>query len=336
MTIPYESQSVTSSENQTAVAVTSRSFSRHPVLRAELLQKYPKTTFNDDGVSLKGAGLIDFLRGHTKAITALEVLDENVFRSLPELRVIGKYGVGLDMIDLGAMSRAGVKLGWTGGVNRRSVTELVISTAIALLRHVPSAEREVRAGTWRQHLGRQLTGKTVGIIGCGHIGKDLVPILRAFDCRVLAYDIVDFPDFYTAHDVEAVDLDTLLRDSLVVTVHLPLDSSTRNILSASRLALMRNDAILINAARGELVDEAYLKAALSEGRLAGAAFDVFASEPPEDMDLLSLENFLVTPHIGGSSEEAILAMGRSAIAGLDNAGDPLEIASGKNTELESK
>ncbi len=304
--------------NSVRVAVASRSFSRHPVLRAELLARYPNTTFNDAGESLSGEGLIAFLDGHEKAITALEIIDANLLDALPALKVIGKYGVGLDMIDQNAMAERGIALGWTGGVNKRSVSELVISFAVALLRHVPAANAEVRSGTWRQHMGRYLSGRTVGIVGCGHVGKDLVPILNAFGCTVLAHDILDFPDFYSANRVEAVGLEDLLRRADVVTLHLPLDETTRNILTAERLALMCADAILINTARGGLVDEQALKAMLMDGRLAGAAFDVFAVEPPVDAELLSLPNFLATPHIGGSAEEAILAMGRAAIEGLDN------------------
>lgn len=302
--------------NSIPVAVTSRSFSKHPVLRAELLQHFDNVTFNDDGLSLDGPVLIDFLRGHEGAITALERLDGSVFAALPELKTIGKYGVGLDMIDLKAMAEHNVRLGWTGGVNKRSVSELVISTAIALLRHVQAASREVVDGVWRQHKGRYLSDRTVGIIGCGHVGKDLIPLLKAFGCQVLAHDILDFPDFYKMHDVKATNLKDLLKTSDIVTVHLPLDDSTRNILSAEQLALMKPDAILINFARGNLVDELALKSMLMNGRLGGAAFDVFASEPPEDNELIGLTNFLVTPHIGGSAEEAILAMGRSAIRGL--------------------
>ena len=304
--------------NSTRVAVASRSFSRHPLLRAELLARYPNTTFNDAGASLSGGDLIAFLDGHEKAITALETIDANLLDALPDLKVIGKYGVGLDMIDQDAMNKRGVALGWTGGVNKRSVSELVISFTIALLRHVPAANAEVRSGTWRQHMGGYLSGRTVGIIGCGHIGKDLSQILNAFGCSVLAHDILDFLDFYSANRVEAVGLEDLLRHSDVVTLHLPLDRTTRNILTAERLALMKPGAILINAARGGLVDESAMKAMLIDGRLAGAAFDVFSVEPPEDNELLSLPNFLATPHIGGSAEEAVLAMGRSAIEGLDN------------------
>jgi phosphoglycerate dehydrogenase-like enzyme len=299
------------------VAVCSRSFSRHPILRAELLARFAHVTFNETGRQLEGDDLIDFLRGHDKAITALERIDDYVLSRLPELKAIGKYGVGLDMIDMAAMRSHSKLLGWTGGVNRRSVSELVVSFAIAMLRHVPAAHREVLSGTWRQHVGGYLSGRTVGIIGCGHIGKDLVTLLKSFDCPLLVNDIRDYSDFYMSHDIEAVSLKELLVRSDVVTLHVPLDASTRNMLNEEHLALLKPTAILINAARGGLVDELALKRMLTDKRLAAAAFDVFAVEPPQDSELLSLTNFLVTPHIGGSAEEAILAMGRAAIRGLD-------------------
>lgn len=312
-------------KNSTPVAVASRSFSRHPVLREELLARYDNITFNDIGKSLAGQDLISFLGGHVKAITALEPLDEGLFAALPELKVISKYGVGLDMIDLQAMDRHGVLLGWTGGVNKRSVAEMVVAAAISLLHRVPLANQEVRAGTWRQIRGRQLTAKTVGIIGCGHIGKDVAVLLRAFDCKILAHDILDFPEFYRRYQVTPVGLEELLRQSDIVTLHLPLNNSTRNMLSAERLALMNPAAHLINMARGNLVDEAKLKVMLQHNRLAGAAFDVFTQEPPADRELLNLSNFIATPHIGGSTEEAILSMGRAAINGLENARTVQEI-----------
>lgn len=299
------------------VAVCSRSFSRNAVLRTELLERFTHVTFNETGRQLEGDDLVDFLRGHGKAITALERIDDYVLSRLPELKVIGKYGVGLDMIDMAAMRAYGKRLGWAGGVNRRSVSELVIAFAIAMLRHVPAANREVLSGTWRQHVGGQLSGRTVGIIGCGHVGKDLAQLLQPFGCPILVNDIRDYPDFYEAHGIEPVALEELLARSDLVTLHVPLDASTRGMLDERRLALMKPTAVLLNAARGGLVDEVALKHMLQDKRLAAAAFDVFAVEPPMDMELLSLPNFFATPHIGGSAEEAILAMGRAAIAGLD-------------------
>jgi len=306
------------------VAVCSRSFSQHPVLRAELLARYEKVTFNQAGLKLHGDSLVDFLRGHDKAITALEIVDAKVLSQLPELKTISKYGVGLDTIDQHAMRAYGKRLGWTPGVNRRSVAELVIAFAISMLRHIPAANREVLAGTWRQHVGGQLSGRTVGIIGCGNVGKEVVQLLQPFGCRILVNDIREYPGFYEQYSVEPVELEALLANADVVTLHVPLDESTRGLLHAKQLALMKPTAILINTARGSIVDEVALKHALQEGRIAAAAFDVFAAEPPQDNELLALSNFLATPHIGGSADEAILAMGRAAIEQLEDYPEPTD------------
>ena len=257
------------------IAVCSRSFSKNSVLRADLLEKYKNVTFNDAGEKLYGESLIEFLRGHDKAITGLERIDESVLKALPELQVIGKYGVGLDMIDFAAMRKYKKRLGWVGGVNRRSVSELVISFAVAMLRHIPAGHQEVKVGIWKQHVGGLLSGRTVGIIGCGFIGKDLAKLLQPWGCTILANDILDFPEFYTNYGVIPVGIEELLQRSDIVTLHVPLDDSTRNILSEGRLGLMKKTAILINIARGGLIDEIAIKKMLLEKRIAAAAFDVF-------------------------------------------------------------
>ena len=310
-------------KDSTPIAVTSRSFSRHPVLRQELLDKYSDVRFNDEGMTLQGQQLIDFALNRRKLITALETIDEAFLVAVPDLEVISKYGVGTDMLNIEAMIRHHVQLGWKGGVNKRSVTELAITFMISLLRLVPQCNRDIREGIWKNRKGVYLSGRTVGIIGCGHIGKDLTRLLKVFDCRVLVNDIRDYPEFYAESGAQPVTLEYLLSQADVVTLHLPLDESTRGILSTEHLALMKPEAILINTARGGLVDEDALKHALIGGRLAGAAFDVFAIEPAEDHELLCLPNFLSTPHIGGSAEEAILAMGRAAISGLDEHALPI-------------
>lgn len=304
-----------------SVAVCSRSFSAHPVLRAELLARYPDTRFNDDGLSLSGEDLIKFIGGAEKAIIALEVLDAATIARLSHLKAIGKYGVGLDKIDLAALADAGIMLGWTPGVNKRSVSELVIGMAISMLRRIPFATAEIKANRWKQHTGRLLSGHTVGIIGCGNVGKDLALLLKPFGCKVLVHDIVDYSDFYQEHGLEAVSLDRLTEEADIISLHVPLDDSTRNLFSRERLQRMKPGAVLINTARGGIIDEEALIDALNHGPLGAAACDVFAVEPMYHEPLLSLSNFLATPHIGGSSEEAILAMGRAAIHGLDHAVD---------------
>ena len=304
------------------IAVASRSFSRNATLRAELSARYPHVTFSVSPTVLDGAELVALLRGHDCAIVGLERINDAILDQVPELRLISKYGVGLDGVDLDALARRGIKLGWSGGVNRRSVSELTLSFAIALLHRVPETGATLRASTWQPLVGRQLTGKTVGIIGCGFVGQDVVKLLTPFECRILANDIRDYPDFYRAHHVTPVPLDQLLGESDVVSLHVPLDRSTTGMLGAARLARMRKGACLINAARGGLVDEDALLDALQSGHLAGAACDVFAIEPDANPKLMAHPAFLGTPHIGGSTQEAQLAMGRAAIEGLETARIP--------------
>jgi phosphoglycerate dehydrogenase-like enzyme len=299
------------------IAVVSRSFAGNATLRAELSARYPDVTFTDSPSVLDGDPLIQLLRGHDRVIVGLERIDAGVLAQVPELQVISKYGVGLDGLDVDAIRRRGIKLGWTGGVNRRSVAELTLSFAIALLHRVPEADLALRAGEWKKVVGRQLTGRTIGIVGCGFVGQDLVKLLAPFECRVLVNDIRDYPEFYRAHEVTAVSLPQLLEASDIVSLHVPLDRTTIGMIGAAELARMRRGALLINAARGGLVDEDALAAALESGRLAGAACDVYAIEPDANPRLLALPTFLGTPHIGGSTQEAQLAMGRAAIDGLE-------------------
>ena len=153
-------------------------------------------------------------------------------------------------------------------------------------------------------------------MGCGHVGQQVARLCRAFGATVVAHDIRAYDDFYRDAGVTPVPLDTLLQQSDIATLHVPLDASTRGLIGARALGLMRRDALLINTARGGIVDEQALKEALVGNRLGGAAFDVFGVEPPDDRELLLLPNFIGTPHIGGGTREAVLAMGRAAIDGL--------------------
>ena len=310
------------------VAVASRSFSKNTILRAELAARYPDAKFNDTDRVLAGAELAEFLRGHAKAITGLDVLDAFVFDAVPELRLVSRYGVGLDMIDLDAARRRGVVVRWTPGVNRQSVAELTIAFMIALCRRIVPLASDLRRGIWGHGRGaRQISSATIGLVGCGHVGRTVARLCRAFGARVLANDIVDQADFYRAHGVEPMAFEPLLRESDIVSIHAPLDASTRGLIDARALALMKPTAFLVNTARGGIVEEAALKAALLDHRLAGAAADVFEAEPPADAELLQLPNFIATPHVGGSTHDAVLAMGRAAIDGLEGTSGAIDVAS---------
>ena len=301
------------------VAVASHSFPKSQTLREELLARYPGSTFNETGRPLGRDALIAFLRGHAKAITGLETLDDAVFDALPDLRVVSKYGVGLDMIDLEAARRHGVAIRWTPGVNRQAVAELTIGFMIALCRSIVPLALDVREGVWRQPGGgRQLSSAVIGVLGCGHVGQQVARLCRAFGATVLAHDVRAYDEFYREYGVQPVAFSALLEQSDIVTVHVPLDASTRGLIGAHELSSMKRAAYLVNTARGGIVDESAVAAALVERRLAGAAFDVFTAEPPVNRELLRAPNFIGTPHIGAGTHDAVLAMGRAAIAGLDD------------------
>ena len=305
------------------IAVASRSFSKDRRLRDELAARYAVIRWNSTDRVLAGPELVEFLRGHERAITGLDRLDAHVFSAVPELRLVSKYGVGLDMIDLDAARRYGVSIRWTPGVNRQAVAELTIAFMLALSRRIVPLAVEMRDGGWRQPGGRQISSAVVGIVGCGHVGQQVARLCRAFGAEVIANDIRSYDEFYRAHAVTPVDLQTLVARSDFVTLHVPLDASTRDLIGARELASMKPTAFLINAAAASSTNP--LKSALIDARLAGAAFDVFTTEPPIDRDLLRLQNFLGTPHIGGSTDEAVLAMGRAAIAGLEASPESIDL-----------
>ena len=299
------------------VAVPSISFCQSETLRKELLDSYPDVRFNEAMVRLGADELVEFLSDRDAAIMGLEPLTEPMLRSLPDLKVISRMGVGVDNVDPDLLNRFGIRIGWTGGTNRHSVAELTISFAVAGLRHVGPLYHAMRCGERPHHrMGRQLRNRIVGLHGCGNVGKEVVKLLAPFECTVLACDVRDMAAFHRQHGVEAVSMDELVARSEVLSLHLPLSETTRDLYTSNVLDRLRPDCVLINTCRGGIIDEAALAERLRDGRIAAACFDVFAVEPLVDTALLDAPNFLCTPHIGGSAEEARLAMGRAAISGL--------------------
>ena len=299
------------------VGVTSSTFAKHPVLRKELLERYADVTFYEGSSQPTEEQLIALLADRDAAIVGMELINDRILDASPNLKAIGKSGVGCEMIDFEAMRRHGVAFGFTPGANRRQVAELTLCFMIAALRLVTPLNQEMRAGLRpRLRLGRGLADVVVGIHGCGHIGKDLVALLKPFGCKIIACDLIDYADFYRENGVTAVSFDQLLMQSDVLSLHLPKTVATTGLYDASTLARMRAGAVLINTCRGGIVDERALHERLRSGALAAACFDVFAIEPTPFDDLLQLPNFLATPHIGANTESIRLAMGRNAIDGL--------------------
>ncbi|MBI4389187.1 MAG: hydroxyacid dehydrogenase [Nitrospinae bacterium] len=295
------------------VAVTPPPFCKSPVLREELSRLFPDTVFNEKGRYLSEPEMIEFFAGADAVVVGRDPVTDRVLGALPGLKLVAKYGVGLDNVDQDALARRSVTLGWTAGVNKLSVAEMTLCFMIGLFHNIFLCGLALKQNRWLKDGGRQLTGKTVGVVGCGNVGKEVVRLLQPFQCRVLVRDIVDVSGFCRASGSAVTGFDDLLAESDIVTLHVPLTELTRNMIDCRALGRMRGSAFLINTSRGETVDAGALKTALSENRIAGAALDVFALEPPGDQELLTCPNLFATPHIGGNAMEAVEAMGRSAI-----------------------
>jgi D-3-phosphoglycerate dehydrogenase len=234
-------------------------------------------------------------------------VDAAVLARAPKLRVIGRAGVGVDNVDLDAATAAGVLVMNTPGGNAISVAEHTLALMLAMARHIPQASASTRSGKWekKKFLGNELRGKTLGIVGLGSIGRQVVKRSRAFEMHVVAHD--PYVTAKIAHDlgVEMLDLPALYAASDYITLHVAATPETERMLSQEAFAAMKPGVRIVNCARGELVDEAALLAAMQSGKVAGAALDVFSVEPPTaSFPLFAADTLLATPHIGGSTEEA--------------------------------
>ncbi len=233
-------------------------------------------------------------------------VDAELIAAASRLVVIGRAGVGVDNVDLDAATRAGITVVNAPTGNTIAAAEHTLGLLFGIARRIAAADASVRRGEWQrgQFTGTELRGKTLGIVGLGKIGQAIADRARALEMSILGADPFITAEQAALHGVELVDLDGLLARSDVVTLHVPVTRSTRGMIGREALARMRPGAILLNVARGGLVDEAAVADALREGRLAGAGFDVFEHEPPVDSPLLDAPNTILTPHLGASTEEA--------------------------------
>ncbi len=294
------------------VAVTPPPICNSSTLRDELSALFPQPLFNDTGRYLTEDELIRFASEADALLIGRDGITDKVLAALPHLKIIAKYGVGLDTIDQDAMKRHSVELGWTAGVNRRSVAELTLSFMLGLCHNVFKGGLALKQGQWVKDGGHLLQSKTVGIVGCGNIGQEVIRLLQPFGCVVWVRDILDRSEFCKETGALEKSLEEVLAGADIISMHVPLTEATRHMIDAASLAKMQSSAFLINTSRGDVVDQAGLKEALLKKTIAGAALDVFAQEPPEDMELLACPQLMVTPHIGGNAVEAVEAMARAA------------------------
>ena len=298
------------------VKVSTIAFSKNKYLVECLLKEFPDAEVNTEGVRVNGSDLVDYFHNVEAAIIGLELITPTILEQLPKLKMISKYGVGLDNIDLNACQDRNVQIGWTGGVNKRSVSEMTLGFMLMLSRNLYTTSNKLKQMVWDKKGGTQLTGKTIGIIGLGNIGKDLVSLLQPFGCNFLVNDIIDISDYAILHHLRIASKEEIYKNADIITIHTPLNSETSNLINLEVFKMMRSTAFLINTARGGIVNEKDLKFALEHKIISGAAIDVYESESVLNEELLVLPNLICTPHTGGNSLEAVVAMGLSAIEHL--------------------
>ena len=301
------------------VFVTTVAFSGNKYLREKLISTGAIVKFNDTGGRLIPEELLHGLNSSDYAIIGLDKINtSNIANISNNLKAISKYGVGLDNIDIDSCEEKKIKILYSKGVNKRSVSELTIGTALMLMRNIYFTSNELKNGNWVKKGGVELSGKKFGIIGLGNIGKDLVNLLQPFGCDIYINDIDPDQEFIANNNLIFSSKNEIYTNCDIISLHVPLTKKTSNMITKSELSIMKSSGIIINTARGELINLDDLEYFLINKKIGGAALDVYDEEPPTRTELLSLPNLVNTPHIGGNSKEAVIAMGISAINNLIN------------------
>ena len=310
------------------VAVASRSFSKNDDLVKNLQSKYSSVILNNFGKTLQGDELVDFLMPATKAIIGIEELTEPVLAKLSKLKVISKYGVGLNNLDLELLKKRNIRLGFTHGVNKQSVAELTLTLILIGLKKIQDNNIDIINGNWSQQKGSELYGKNIGLLGFGNIGQKLASLLQPFNCRISFLDEKKFSKEeisdiasklnYEPNLIKQMSLQQVLKESDILSIHLPLTSYTENLISLGELNELRSNVCIVNTARGGIVNEKDLYIFLSKNPCSYAGFDVYKEEPAINNPLFKLKNFFGTSHRSSLTNEGILSMGMAAINGLDD------------------
>lgn len=304
----------------TLVAVTPRGFRQSPGRHRELLESTGfEVRYPTQERPLRAPELRELLAGCEGVILGVDDASAEVLLG-SALRVVVRFGIGVDNVDLAAARQQGIHVSRTLGATTTSVAELTIGLMLASARGIPQMDRAVRGGSWSRPTGLELAGRTLGLVGTGRIGRQVAG--RAF---ALGMDVIGHDPLAAGGDIPLVGFDELIARADVVSIHAPLTASTRHLFDAAVLARMRPSSILVNTARGGIIDEVALAAALVEGPLYAAALDSFEEEPLRDSPLLGLPNVILTPHSGASTVEGVERAGVIAVEELCRglAGEPL-------------
>ena len=296
------------------IVITTTSFANFDNRPLQLLNNSGyEVVLNTYGRKLSGNEVVEIAKDATGLIAGTESLDRSVLKNLPCLKIISRCGAGMDNIDLVAAAELNIKVVNTPFGPTLAVAELTVGLILDLLRKTTLMDRKMRAGIWKKHMGNLLRGKRVGIIGFGRIGQKTGELLRAFGCKIGYYDSITIEKLKDLK-IERMELDELLRKSDIVTIHVS-GKYEKPLLGAKEIEMMKKGAWIVNVARGGAVDEDLLFNALKDGRLAGAALDVFKKEPYNG-PLKNLENIILTPHVGSYAKEARTQMEMQAAKNL--------------------
>ena len=300
------------------LAIASPSFCKNKLLIDEAQKLAKNLRLNSSGERLAEGELIKFIldSGADALIIGTDPLTETVLRAAPKLKAIGKYGVGLDRVDLNAIESRNIFFGYEAGVNKRSVSELTLGYMLGHQRNIFKSLSRMQQATWSKHGGSHLSEKTIGIVGFGHIGSDLAELLQPFRCKLLVHDILDKRDEARRLNATQTSYHELLKHSDIISFHVPGTPATKLMFAEAEIRLSKMHALIINTARSMVVDFDAIIEAVRSSRLGGFASDVFPNEPLVSRDYKIEDGFYFTPHIGGNAEEAVLNMGRAALAKL--------------------
>jgi phosphoglycerate dehydrogenase-like enzyme len=260
--------------------------------------------------------LIKLLPGCVGYLAGVETINATVLESASDLRVISRNGTGIDNIDLAAAERLGISVCRAIGANARGVAELTIALMLALSRSIPYSDAAIKRGNWERRKGIELDSRTLGIIGCGKIGRLVAEFALVLGMEVIAYDVAEDRSFAPSDRLRYASLDELLAHADVVSIHCPSQPTGEPLIDQEAFSRMKDGVLLINTARPDLVDTAALTACLETGRVAGAALDVFEVEPPVDSPLAKHDRVIATPHIGALTEESIRRAVEVAVSNL--------------------
>lgn len=300
------------------VLVTSPAFNKENLSHYRMeLEFFGEVIYNPLEKPLEPKEIINKMNGVHAIIAGLDSFDEEILSKAPEqLKIISRFGAGYERVDIKAAGKRGIAVANTPGANASGVADLTMGLIIDVMRKISRLNHKMRQGIWQRPMGMELQGKTLGIIGFGAIGKEVARRGKGFAMNMVAFDPCVSQDIANDYQVKMLSLEEVLKKADILTLHVPVVKETFRLINEDRIKYMKKGVILINTARGELLDETVLYHAVKRGHVAGVGLDAFEVEPPLDNPLIQLEQVTATPHIGAHTHESSENMARMAIENI--------------------